>query len=190
MSLRENLRLAAEKRFIQTYLYGPSHVYDTDDKDKITEHIQAQLKKLFNHRYDNLSYLDVNLTEEQSNDWGELRWAGFRPPFRRNIKKWMILSRNNVIGCKAEGRRRLYQMNAAVLDEEYEFNKTLPLSSLDKEELYNTQEYYDKYIKDVDKPQLVKLCKKIFNKDNIYMCAIGPKPLKQDVVMGVLSKLQ
>jgi hypothetical protein len=138
MSLRENLRLAAEKRFIQTYLYGPSHVYDTDDKDKITEHIQAQLKKLFNHRYDNLSYLDVNLTEEQSNDWGELRWAGFRPPFRRNIKKWMILSRNNVIGCKAEGRRRLYQMNAAVLDEEYEFNKTLPLSSLDKEELYNS----------------------------------------------------
>ena len=143
MSLRENLRLAAEKRFIQTYSYGPCHVYDTDDKDKITEHVQAQLKKLFNHRYDNFSHLDVNLTEEQSKGWRELGWEGFTPtlrrsPLRRNIKKWMILSRNNVIGCKAEGRRRLYLMNSVVLDEEYEFNKTLPLSSLDKEELYNS----------------------------------------------------
>jgi zinc protease len=103
----------------------------------------------------------------------ELKEGLFNPKLIKIAKQRYLLNIKNIL-------------NSSNPQDYYHYSNKV----LNKEELYNTQEYYDKYIKDVDKPQLVKLCKKIFNKDNIYMCAIGPKPLKQDVVMGVLSKLQ
>ena len=60
---------------------------------------------------------------------------------------------------------------------------------LNNQELINIQEYYNKYVENVEKSDIVNISKKIFNKDNIYVCNIGPKPLKEESIMKVLLKL-
>lgn len=67
----------------------------------------------------------------------------------------------------------------------YDFSNNV----LNNQELINVQEYYDKYVKNVEKTDIVKICKKIFNKDNVYMCNIGHKPLKEESIINTLSKI-
>ena len=102
----------------------------------------------------------------------ELKEGLFNPKLIKIAKQKYLLNIKNILN--SSNPRDYYHYSNKVLN---------------KEELNNPQQYYDKYIKDVTKPQLVNLCKKIFNKDNIYMCAIGPKPLKSEMVINVLSKL-
>ena len=50
---------------------------------------------------------------------------------------------------------------------------------LNNEPIYNLIKYYNMYIKNIEKKDIIKICK-VLNKDNIYMCYIVSKQLKHD----------
>lgn len=60
---------------------------------------------------------------------------------------------------------------------------------LNNEPLLNMHQYFDKYIQNVDIPHITKICNEIFNKNNVYMCYIGQKQLKNDLIENILSTL-
>ena len=60
---------------------------------------------------------------------------------------------------------------------------------LNNEPLLNIHEYFDKYITNIDRTHITKICNEIFNKDNVYMCYIGQKQLKNDLIENILSTL-
>lgn len=102
----------------------------------------------------------------------ELKEGLFNPKLIKIAKQKYLLYLKNILNSS---NPRLY----------YHYSNMV----LNKEDLDNPQEYYDKYIKDITKQHIVNLCKKIFNKNNLYMCAVGPNPLKPETVINVLSKL-
>lgn len=60
---------------------------------------------------------------------------------------------------------------------------------LNNEPIYNLIEYYNMYIKNIEKKDIIKICKEFLNKDNIYMCYIGSKQLKHELINEIISKL-
>ena len=144
ISIRDTLRSAAEERYIKNYSHGPQHVYEIGTKEQIINHIKRRIKKLFNHRYDKLGHYEIRVTKEQLRKQKELKlypknYGRRGTPIRINIHRWLIWSRNNKINKDPRKYEHIPGVIAdLVIYEEYEFNKEIPLSEHDKEELYKS----------------------------------------------------
>lgn len=60
---------------------------------------------------------------------------------------------------------------------------------LNNEPLLDMYQYFDTHLKNVERPQIAKMCDDIFNKNNVYMCYIGQKQLKNNLIENILSTL-
>ena len=69
----------------------------------------------------------------------------------------------------------MYDINLAKNDRTPEEFLYLTNSILSNKELLNPLEFYNKYIKDITLNDIRNWCKKIFVKNNSYLCLIGPK---------------
>ena len=110
ISIRDKLLSAAESRFLKNYSYGPTHVYDSGNKQVITEYIKGQIKKLFNYRYDNLDYP----THDDSDIVVNCMCM---------IQQWLHISRNNIIGIDIKNENEVPAIiSDMVIYDEYELD--------------------------------------------------------------------
>ena len=110
ISIRDKLLSAAESRFLKNYSYGPTHVYDSGNKQVITEYIKGQIKKLFNYRYDNLEYP----THDDSDIVVNCMCM---------IQQWLHISRNNIIGIDIKNENEVPAIiSDMVIYDEYELD--------------------------------------------------------------------